>query len=155
MDSTSTSVTFAKSAVKPYPNLNGDLCFENRVVLVDPIGPLDLDRNIIAVDVYAPIEAREERPEHTLDGLVGVVSDYHSEGESPVEDLSPLFLRSLLVSISCFGAVSEKGLRLEQHRADVTLLTLFEGLLRRVRLGLEARRLELVEEVFLAFLVEH
>ncbi|AFB75865.1 hypothetical protein 2200_scaffold2278_00063 [Bacteriophage sp.] len=37
----------------------------------------------------------------------------------------------------------------------MTLLTLFEGLLRRVRLGLEARRLELVEEVFLAFLVEH
>ena len=82
--------TNIEPAVKPYPNLNGDLCFENRVVLVDPIGPLDLDRNIIAVDVYAPIEAREERPEHTLDGLVGVTA--RNASAPPIHAAEPLFL---------------------------------------------------------------
>jgi hypothetical protein len=55
-----------------------------------------------------------------------------------------------LVSVKCFGAVSGDGLLLEYDRADVTFLTFLEALDGGVGLGLEARRLELLEQVRLA-----
>ncbi|WP_305117951.1 hypothetical protein, partial [uncultured Adlercreutzia sp.] len=82
-----------------------------------------------------------------------VVADRHGEGQVPIEDLPPLFLRSLLVFIECFGAVSGDGLLLKYDRADVTLLTFLEGLDGGKGLGLEARRFELREQVRLALCV--
>jgi len=95
----------------------------------------------------------EELLEHGLDGVVRVVADCHGEGQVPIEDLPPLFLRSLLVFIECFGAVSGDGLLLEYDRADVALLTFLETLDGGVGLGLEPGLLELCDQIRLALAV--
>ena len=133
--------------------MNGDLCLEYGVLLVHPVRALDLNRDMVAIDEDAPIEACEELLEHGLDGLVRVVADRHGEGQVSVEDLPPLFLRSLLVFVECFGAVSGDGLLLEYDRADVTLLTFLEALDGGVGLCLEPGLLELCEQVRLALAV--
>ena len=120
------------AAVEGDRHADGDLGLEQRVLGIDPLHALYLQRDEIPVDRDATVKQRDELLQHGLHGVVCVVAYEYNEGDSPIENLAPFVFRSLFIPKTLFGAVSGVGFPFKQNCTDVGLLAFLEGLQSRV-----------------------
>nr|DAR74858.1 MAG TPA: hypothetical protein [Caudoviricetes sp.] len=125
------------------------------VFLGGPLHALRGQGDEVSVHFDPLVQSGQEFLQHGLHLVVRIVSQHHLKRHVPVEELSALVLRSLLVLIDGFGAVSRDHLRTGQDRSHMAFQGPGEGLHGRVWLCFESGLLELSYKVCLRLCVQH